>query len=251
MDPIQNMELHKPQFTKNDLLIYEAVMHEPEQVTYQSTNMFAQTCGVSQPALSRFVKTLGYARYQDFRSDITAWVARQHVSSDPNRLFYFERLERLMRAAEEVLTDETMRDLARYVLSFDRIFATGIGKSLHPAQLLQGLSRKLRIFMHVCTSDMLHESADHMEEGDLLVVFSVSARGEIMDRAKDCQGKILLVTTNVAHEYQDVVDRTVVLPFLPPDPELCSVSPVLFDVFVELLVSYLSDELTSEEAPRA
>ena len=44
-----------------------------------------------------------------------------------------------------------------------------------------------------------------------------------------------------------MVDRTVVLPFLPPDPETCSVSPVLFDVFVELLVSYMSDELTGRE----
>ena len=247
MDPIQNMELHKPQFTKNDLIIYETIMRAPEQVTYLSTNRFAETCGVSQPALSRFVRALGYARYQDFRTDITAWVARQHVSKDPNRLFYFERLERLMRAAEETLTDELMRDLAHYVLSCNCIFATGIGKSLHPAQLLQGLSRKLHIFMHVCSSDMLHESVDQMEEEDLLVVFSVSARGEIMDRTKDCHGKILLVTTNVSHSYQDMVDRTVVLPFLPPDPETCSVSPVLFDVFVELLVSYMSDELTGRE----
>jgi DNA-binding MurR/RpiR family transcriptional regulator len=133
------MELHKPQFTKNDTLIYEAVMRAPEQVTYLSTNKLAEACGVSQPALSRFVKTLGYARYQDFRSDITAWVAQQHVSEDPNRLFYFEQIERLVRATEQVLTDEYMRDLAHYVLGFDCIFATGIGKSLYPAMLLQGL----------------------------------------------------------------------------------------------------------------
>jgi hypothetical protein len=53
----------------------------------------------------------------------------------------------------------------------------------------------------------------------------------------------MLVTTNVSHSYQDVVDRTVVLPFLPPDPETCSVSPILFDVFVELLVQYMESAM--------
>lgn len=41
MNHIMNMELHKPQFTMNDLLISGRVIRMPEQVTYQSTNMFA------------------------------------------------------------------------------------------------------------------------------------------------------------------------------------------------------------------
>ena len=125
-------------------------------------------------------------------------------------------------------------------------FATGIGKSFQPALLLQALARKARIFVHDCPSDMLHEAADHMGENDLIIVFSVSARGEIMERIRGRQGKVMLVTTNTAHAYQDVVDRTVVLPFLPPDPETCPVSPVLMDVFVELLVSYIINALTEE-----
>ena len=239
MDPIQNMEQHKGQFTRNDRIIYDAIMRNPDQITYQSTSELAKACGVSQPALSRFVKMLGYARYQEFRSEMTAWVARQQVAADPNRLFYFERLQCLMDAAERVLTDELMRDLAAYVRGCDRLLATGIGKSLHPALLLQALSRKLDLLVHVCPLDVVREYADHMRANDLLVVFSVSTRPELMEKVKATQGKVLLVTTNPAHDYQGVVDRTVVLPFLPPDPETSSVSPVLFDVFVELLVSYL------------
>lgn len=251
MDPIQAMELHKTEFTRNDQQIYETIMANPDQVTYQSITKLAEACGVSQSALSRFVKTIGYARYQDFRSDLTAWLAQQQVSEDPSRLFYFERLERLLVASEQVLTGPYLQELAHYVLGFDQVFATGTGKSYQPALLLQALARKMHIFVHDCTSDMLHEYADHMGENDLLIVFSVSARGEIMERVRGRQGKVLLVTTNVGHAYQDIVDRTVVLPFLPPDPETCSVSPVLFDVFVELLVSYLSDELTREEQSHA
>lgn len=243
MDPFANLEMHKSEFTKNDMLIYAAVMENPERVTYISTSKLAEICGVSQSAISRFVRTLGYDRYQDFRSDITAWVAQQHVSEDPNRLFYFERLEQLMTAAEQVLTDEYLRELTDYLLSFDTIYATGIGKSLEPAKLLYHLLRKTDRYVRVIPLDSLIETADHMFENELIIVFSVSGQAQIMERIDKTRGKILLVTTNVAHAYQDKVDRTVVLPFIPPDPELCSVSPVLFDVFVELLVNYASKAL--------
>lgn len=241
MDPIQAMAQHKAEFTKNDQQIYEAIMAKPDQVTYQSTTKLAEACGVSQSALSRFVKTIGYARYQDFRSDMTTWLAQQQVSEDPDRLFYFERLERLLAASERVLTGPYLQELAHYVRGFDRIFVTGIGKSAHPGLLLQSLARKAGIFVHVCPLDMLKEYADHMGENDLLIVFSNSAQAEVMGPASAANGRILLVTTNASHAYTGVVDRTVVLPFLPPDPEMCSVSPVLMDVFVELLVSYISE----------
>lgn len=244
MDPIQAMEQHKAEFTKNDQQIYETVMANPDQVTYQSTTKLAEICGVSQSAMSRFIKTIGYVRYQDFRSDMTAWIAQQRVSQDPDRLFYFEQLERLLAASERLLTDSYLKDLAQYVWGFDRIFVTGIGKSAHPGLLLQSLARKMNVFVHCCPLDMLKEYADHMGENDLLIVFSNSAQAEVMEPASASNGRILLVTTNASHAYADVVDRTVVLPFLPPDPETCSVSPILMDVFVELLVSYISDSPT-------
>ena len=40
-------------------------------------------------------------------------------------------------------------------------------------------------------------------------------------------------------EGAEKIDRSVVLPYSTCDPEASSVSPVLFDIFVELLVEYL------------
>lgn len=61
-------------FTPNGLLIYEAIPANPERVIHMATSALAEVCGVSQPALSRFIKNLGYSRYQDFRAEwISAW----------------------------------------------------------------------------------------------------------------------------------------------------------------------------------
>lgn len=240
MNPFINMEQHKGLFTQNDLIIYRAILENPEQVVYLSTNRLAEALGVSQPALSRFVKTLGYSRYQDFRSDLTAWLSKENKNRHSDRLPYFERLQRLMEEAEQVLTDELLTELAMEIRRADHIFATGIGKSFHPALLLQTLFRKHSIFPIACPLDQLNEYADQMTEGDLMVAFSVSARGELTERIRHTKGKVMLITTNTMHGCESFVDRIVVLPYLPPNPEGCPVSPILFDVLVELLDQYLS-----------
>ena len=176
MNPFVNMEQHKGLFTQNDLIIYQAILENPDQVVYLSTNRLAEALGVSQPALSRFVKTLGYSRYQDFRSDLTAWLAKEKKTKHSDRLPYFERLQRLMEEAEQVLTDELLTELSEEIRSADHVFSAGIGKSFHPALLLQTLLRKHSVFPIACPLDQLNEYADQMGENDLIVAFSVSAQ---------------------------------------------------------------------------
>ena len=247
MNPFVIMEQHKDKFTQNDLLIYQAIQEKPEQVTYMSTSKLAETIGISQPALTRFIKGLGYMRYQDFRSDITKWLARRDSAERSSRMTYFDRLDELLREAEQILTEEYMDDLARFLLNSNHIFASGIMKSMSPAYLLQYLMRKHNRFIYPVPTDSLIDVADHLDSDDLMILFSVSAQPELMDKVTGTNGKVLLITTNPAHNYQDVVTRTVVLPFLPPNPELCSVSPVLFCVFAELLDAAAGRILEREE----
>ena len=93
MNPLQNMELHKNQFTPNDLLIYNTIMQSPSRVTHMTTSVLAAECGVSQPALSRFIKSLGYDRYQNFRADLISWLAQQAEQDEvgANHLGYFNQ----------------------------------------------------------------------------------------------------------------------------------------------------------------
>lgn len=244
MTPLQLMDAHKPDFTPNDLLIYQSIRKNPEQVTYKTISRLAEDCGVSQPALSRFVKTLGYNRYQDFRSALTAWLALQseQEAQGTDHLGYFNQLYQLLQETEKVLTADYMQELARYIDFHRNILTTGLAKSFHPAQLFEILMRKKSRFIHAVPYDFLGETADYMEENDLLVLFSVSGRFRIIQEIQHTRGKVLLITSNPQPPALSCIDRTVVLPYITSDPESSSVSPVLFDIFVELLVSYLSPE---------
>lgn len=250
MNPLQMMELHKPHFTRNDFLIYQTITAKPEQMIHMTTSSLSEACGVSQPALSRFVKMLGYSRYQDFRAEMIAHLAKKNeqTAQESGHLGYFNTLYQVLREAEELLTADYMEELLHYLDGFDHIFATGTGKSFHPAQLLQILSYKTGRNIQALPRDLLFEAVDFMGEKDLLVIFSVSGTSQIVRDITRVAGKIMLVTANPRHALQEIADRVVMLPFIPPDPEESSVSPVLFDVLVELLVSFMVKSGGHEES---
>lgn len=241
MNPFQLMELHKDQFTPNDLLIYETIMKNPAHIIRTTTSDLAAECGVSQPALSRFVKGLGYSKYLDFRTDLSTWLAQQAdiEASDSKHLGAFHKLYRVLNEAEKLLTNDYMKELAGCINRYDRVYASGIGKSFHAAELLEILSRKYGRGIHAVRQDYLNELGDFMGENDLLIIFSVSGRSPIMQEAAHMNGKILLVTTNPAYDCKEHIHHTVLLPYVMPDPETSFISPVLFDIFTEILVSYL------------
>ena len=241
MSPIQKMDFNQQNFTPNDKLIYETIRANPELVVHMTTSTLAERCGVSQPALSRFVKTLGYNKYQDFRADIIAWLSRtsEEAAEDSCHLAYFNTLSQLMTEVEEVLTSSYLRELGEYISSFERVFATGVGKSYHPAELFEILSYKTQRPVRAIRRDMMVEAADFIREEDLLIVFSVSAGNHIMVDALRTNGRVFLITANNNYGHEDRLDRVLALPYVPPDPESSAISPVLFDMLVEMLVPYL------------
>lgn len=242
MNPFQLMEFHKQDFTQNDLTIYQAIVGNPDQVTYKTISRLAEDCGVSQPAISRFVKGLGYTRYQDFRSDLIAHLAMRTRLENQNaqRLGYFTTLYQTLEEAEKLLTAGFLQDLAQYVCGFEHIYASGIRKSYHPAQLLEQLMRKNRRFVQAVSRDALADTAAYMGQNDLLMLFSVSGSAQIMQQITEANGKVLLVTANPHFDNPGAVDRVVLLPYASSDPETSSISPVLFDIFVELLVGIIT-----------
>ena len=236
------MEARKPFFTPNDLLIYEAISANPERVIHMTTSALAEVCGVSQPALSRFIKNLGYSRYQDFRAEWISCLAQKNEkdAQGSGHLRYFNTLYQVLNEAEQLLTAEFMQEVFAYIRKFDKVFATGVGKSYHPAQLLQILSYKTGRNIQAIPQDMLMEASEYLCDKDLLLIFSSAGASHIEREVGRIGGKILLVTANPNHNLKDRADRMIVLPYMPPDPESSSISPVLFDIFVELLVSFMS-----------
>lgn len=239
------MEQNKDSFTQNDKKIYNAILNNPKSVIYKTTSDLAKTIRVSQPALTRFIQNLGYRKYNDFRSEIASYLATQENNrTSTSSVPYFDNMRQLLSEAESVLTKEYLINLVDYILSFQRIFVSGMGKSFSPALLLQNLLRKYGMFVNTTPLDGLSEVAENLSSDDLLIVFTVSATSSIMESLQHTDAKILLITANPSKRLKQFADKIVVLPYLPPEPESCSISPVLFSMLVELIDLYIGEKLS-------
>ena len=160
MNPLQLMEMHRSDFTPNDLVIYQAILENPDQVVYKTTSRLAEDCGVSQPALSR----------------LSTWLAVQaeQTAQGSNHTGYFHRLYQLLQNSEKLLTPAYLQELAQYINNHANIYATGLAKSFQPAQLFEILMRKKRRTVRAVANDFLGETSAYMDDNDLLILFSVS-----------------------------------------------------------------------------
>lgn len=242
MSPFQRMQEHQEHFTKNDRKIYDTLLKDPGGVAFASTSKLAELCGVSQPAVTRFVKSLGYDRYQDFRAELVSFLARNSddgVKSGRQR--YFSNLHATLNEAEDLLTPEYMRGLADYVRSFDRLFVTGLGKSTYPAELFSLYVRKLGIVATYSDLEAAKDFSDLMTERDMMMIFTVNGQPKFFNYFfTENRGALMIVTAAYHTKKLRTNDRLVALPYLTTNAEESPISPVLFSVFVELLVDYMS-----------
>ena len=241
MDVMETMAAHRERFTPNDELIYQQVTADPSGAATLSTSLLAERCGVSQPALTRFVKTLGYARYQDFRTELVAWIVAREAQDtrEGERLPYFAVIRRQLDQLETLFTDAYLRDLADYNRSFDRVFAVGVTKSHQPALLLEQLMIKADRPYHAIEVGLLDEISDAMTGRDLIIVFTLSQHHPAYHVLSSTSGKVLLATATANGSLSKLADRQVIFPTATANPEKSAISPVLFNAFVELLVPYL------------
>lgn len=210
----------------------------------KSISRLAEDIGVSQPAISRFIRTVGYESYRQFRVDMSAYLAKDMQKEETEKDIppYLQLLSRQIDLSKEALGMESMKDLAGYIRSFRKVYATGQGKSFHPAELFEILMRNGAFPVEAVCMDHVAEICASMGAEDLLILFSVSGQSEILHSVHETVGNILLVTANGSAPFASRSSRCLVLPGVTADPEASPISPILFDVLVEILVETLVEE---------
>jgi len=240
-NPILIMESKKEFFSDNDSIIYESIKANP-LIVRKSISTLAQELGISQPALSRFAQNLGYKKYSDFRADFISWFAQVSLSPiDSNgEITYFSTLHSTIKAFEERFTPEYMKEIVDYIKGFKNVYATGLSKSYQPAALLDQIARERQINIRAVSLDYFFTIASTANEDELIIVFTVSINNTIYDVIKQCASKVMVVTANHNVVNLEGIDKSVIVPYVTKDPESSSISPIIFDVFVELLIQYMS-----------
>ena len=211
---IQSMSL-----TRTDAEIADYMLEHFNTIGFQTSTTLAESIGVSDTSVIRFIRKLGFKGYSDFRNEMNARAARQ-IGQSENGLSpgqkYVRSLEQLnpshlihdvsqytvnnLQRSYSQLDQATVDQVVDILVNSDRKYIAGFRGTACCAQYMA--SKLLFLTPHVVP--ILHADATAVEsvlditEKDCLFLYSFPRYSEInrilMDIARESGAKIILMT---------------------------------------------------------
>lgn len=252
MNPFEQMELKKSTFTKNELIVYEVLTNNIDDILRDSATQLAEKYNISQSAISRFCQKLGYAGFNDFKYDIYKQSKlNQTIHSPTNVIEYYSKL---IHQIPNAVSDEVFQDIAKIIIEARYVSINGYHKSAIASNLLEMNLAKFNILASAVAYDRAHTLSDTLTEKDVVIFFSATSNvyvniiDMINEKEASKRPKTILITMNDKHAIRNKVDKVVWLPNYKNQgyPQYLE-SQVVFMVFIDLLTSYIAHLLHNKE----
>jgi DNA-binding MurR/RpiR family transcriptional regulator len=244
MDTFDLMETKRQSFTKTDRKIYENLTRHPVRFAEASYEELVNIMGVSQSALTRFAKKLGFSGYADLqyqlRSDIKSRDGQTEEETNAQVFGSF------LKCVEDEVDHEELSRLAQRVLAADRVTCLGFQYSGLPARFLSfNLMTGFGINADKPEFDYLIHS---YTSSDLIIVFSAASGEFFRPLLKRVSGfdegsrpHVTLVTMSPKHTLRRFCDQIVLLPSSGKlvAPHVVTLENMMFMMFADMLLAEL------------
>ncbi len=250
MNPFEQMELKQSAFTATDREVHDMVVNNVDDVLRGSATSLARDFNISQPAITRFCKKLGYNGFAEFKSALYQYHKSAAMSDSPETAvdWYCKLLQSLPAAMNEADVD----GIATRLASSRQVVTTGFHKSALPAQLLDLNLVKFGILSKFSSYDQLTTSQRSYTSDDTLVVFSAASDvyketlASIRENDAARQPHIVLVTMSTRSPLRKLADDVVWLPSYQNQRYTQYLeSQVSAMVFVDLLTNALAQKASA------
>lgn len=221
LDVFEQMALQEAALTPAEHSVYDIVKAHPDAVLGSTSNELARRYGVSQSAVSRFCKRLGFAGYGDFRMALHQSLTLQRFDGEAegnNALDYSGCLARLMEATRDVLAGHDAASVIARLHKASNVYVLGVGQSSIPARMLVGRLQEDSVPSHYIEWGYDSEFLHCVTSDDEVVVFSsknptfhtsLTTSASLNPEKKP---RILLVTHTPRHPDRKLCDDIIVLP---------------------------------------
>ena len=242
MNPFEQMELMRADFTKTDEKVYAKVVADVDAVMRSSATELAEAYDISQAALTRFCKKLGYQGFTDFKLAVYQSKKSAEMDTPPSSVAatYENLLAKVPAAFEQADTSAVVELLVNARL----VVATGFHKSSLPAQLLAINLNQLQVLAQYTSYDWLTAGGYTFTSSDTLVIFSAESSvyrslvDGLLERPEADRPRIVLVTMSGRHPLRNKVDQVVWLPsWKNQNLDYYAENQVVNMVFVDLLTA--------------
>ncbi|MEE8807503.1 MAG: MurR/RpiR family transcriptional regulator [Lactimicrobium sp.] len=213
MNIITRMDALVSSYTATDRRIYEYIKKFPDQFSSDSMTDIVKHYGISQPALTRFAKKLGFSGFLEFqyqyRQDLS------EVRTNGNTETRSEHFSQYLQETEKGLDRNVLQQLAQKIMSSRLTYFTGASIAGIPAKYLEDYCRLGLGPVGVYSSPSSMPLAFTGEETVLLYsAIAGDAYRKYLPEISQSPNKpyIVMVTMNARHPLRKYADLTIVLP---------------------------------------
>lgn len=250
LNPFEQMKLKQASFTATDWQVHDAVNANIDLVLRGSATGLAEELGVSQPALTRFCKKLGYNGFSDFKMAVYQYHKSAAMDESPTTAieYYCELLKRIPTAMEEA----GVAELAERICASRMVLTTGYHKSALSAQLLSLNLVKFGMISQFWPYDHIFATDQVCTAEDTLVIFSGMGKSyrEAVDTIREVPAgerpHLVLATMNSKNPLRNKVDQMIWLPNYQNQnyPQYLE-TQVTFMIFVDLLTNVIAQKISA------
>lgn len=250
MNPFEQMELKQSAYTATDREVHDMVVNNLDAVLRGSATSLAKEFDISQPAITRFCKKLGYNGFAEFKGALYQYHKSAAMSDSPETVidWYCKLLQRVPAAMAESDVD----GIAERLLASRQVVTTGFHKSSLPAELLDMNLSKFGIVSYFSPYDRLSTSERTLTSDDTLVVFSASSSAyketleSIRENDPERRPRVVVATMSTRSPLRKLADDVVWLPNYQNQRYTQYLeSQVTFMVFVDLLTNAIAQKASA------
>lgn len=250
MNIIDRMDTLVAAYTATDRKIYEFIKKFPEQFASCSLNEIVERFKISQPALTRFAKKLGFSGFLEFQYQYRQDLTEVRTNAHPEK--HSEYFSQYLQDTEKAVRSDVLATLAKKISDARITYFTGASIAGIPAIFMKYYCRVGLGPVGTCTDP--YDLPVSFKGDECILIFSAiagDAYRKYLPRVCQSGNKpfIILVTMNAKHPLRKFADQTVVLPEAGIISDNTSAMPetMEFLMFCDLLIEEIR-KLQNNEA---
>ncbi|TQI68719.1 MurR/RpiR family transcriptional regulator [Clostridium sp. KNHs216] len=252
MNPIEQIKLCEPQFTRSDQKISQYVLEHLDVIASYPIIEIANKADVSKSALLRFCQKLGYTGFSEFKYEVS-----KHLLSgsfkDPNAVNGSNDIVNIYLSCishiPSHISDGKIKELCSLIVHADKIKIYGVHESGLSANYFAFRLASLGIDAETITlPGVFNEKASFSGARDLNIFISVSGMTDCVIEAAGTsflrKAKTAMITQNSKAKYANRYDSLLIIPSLETDKnKLFLDSQAILYICIDLIINKLAEHL--------
>ena len=217
MNPFEKMDLKKDSFTKKELMLYDVLKDNLQNILSFSASDLSKQYNISQSTITRFCQKIGYDGYNEFKFDV--FRSGKQGNSSKDNLSTLDAYIKLIEILKSSIDYQQLNQFASDIVNAESIIILGMHKSALPAKLLQyNLFKYGKKAIFLDYGDIVNDFQQLINQDDMVIIYT--NRGNVLgsinttlkDMSKKLSFNLSIITMNDNISIKKYINNYICLP---------------------------------------